>query len=297
MLRGADGDARAALRLWRGPALADVADEPFAATEIRRLDELRMRALEAAIEAALRDGHPVEALTLVDELGVEPSPELRKLHAAILRQDPSLEPRPTARALPSGTVSMLFTDIEGSTRLLNEHGTGFAAMLGEHRRLVRAAVQRHGGVEVGTDGDAFFFAFTAARNAAAAARDAQAALDGGPVRVRMGITRASRRSTTMTTWASTCTEPPASAPSHTEGRWCCRNARGRCSVTCSNARRSGCTGSRTCASARSSSSSGSRPSLLCGRSMRRISRRRRRGSSGAGPSSARCSSCWSSTGS
>ena len=130
----AQGAAREALRLWRGPALADVADEPFAAAEIRRLEELRASALEVAIDqdldagrhrevlpeleallaqeplrerlhaqrmlALYRSGRQAEALkayrearaTLVEQIGVEPGPELRRLHEAILRQDPSLDP-------------------------------------------------------------------------------------------------------------------------------------------------------------------------------------------------------------
>ena len=100
---------------------------------------------------------------------------------------------------------MLFTDIEGSTRLLQEHGRRFADMLGEHQPPAAGAAQRHGGVEFGSEGDALFFAFTAARDAAAAARDAQAALAGGPVSRPHGrSTPASRRSTATTTWASTC---------------------------------------------------------------------------------------------
>jgi YVTN family beta-propeller protein len=126
--------AREALALWRGQALADVADEPFAAAEIRRLDELRMRAVEQAIDAdlaagrhtevigeleALTEEHPLrerlhaqrmlalyragrqaEALNayrearsaLVEQIGVEPGADLRRLHEAILAQDPALEP-------------------------------------------------------------------------------------------------------------------------------------------------------------------------------------------------------------
>src|SRR4051812_11396432 len=129
----ADGSAarpaREALALWRGAALADVADEPFAGAEIRRLEELRLRATELAIDGDLAAGrhreligeldalvaaHPLserlharrmlalyrsggqaEALAayrhargvLVDEIGVEPGAELRRLHDAILRQD------------------------------------------------------------------------------------------------------------------------------------------------------------------------------------------------------------------
>ena len=58
--------------------------------------------------------------------------------------------------LPSGTVTLLFTDIEGSTRLLHQLGDGYADTLAEHRRVLRAAFGRHGGVEVDTQGDAFF---------------------------------------------------------------------------------------------------------------------------------------------
>jgi DNA-binding SARP family transcriptional activator len=136
------GAGREALALWRGPALADLADEPFAAAEIRRLEELRETAAELAIEADLaagrhrevvgeievlvaehplrerlhaqrmlalyRSGRQAEALeafrearrTLVDEIGVEPGPELQRLHEAILRQDVSLDLAPVARDFP-----------------------------------------------------------------------------------------------------------------------------------------------------------------------------------------------------
>jgi predicted ATPase/class 3 adenylate cyclase len=91
------------------------------------------------------------------------------------------------RDLPSGTVTFLFTDIEGSTRLLHELGDAYADALAEHRRLLRAAFARHGGVEVDTQGDAFFVAFARATDALAAAAEGQRALAGGPIRVRMGL--------------------------------------------------------------------------------------------------------------
>jgi class 3 adenylate cyclase len=91
------------------------------------------------------------------------------------------------RQLPSGTVTLLFTDIEGSTRLLEELGDGYADVLAEHRRVLRDAFKRHDGVEVDTQGDAFFVAFARATDAMAAAAEGQAALDGGRVRVRIGI--------------------------------------------------------------------------------------------------------------
>lgn len=90
--------------------------------------------------------------------------------------------------LPSGTVTFLFTDVEGSTRLLGELGAeGYAGALAEHRRVLRAAFAAHGGVEVDTQGDAFFVAFPTAPGALAAPEQALAGLAAGPIRVRMGI--------------------------------------------------------------------------------------------------------------
>ncbi len=91
------------------------------------------------------------------------------------------------RELPTGTVTFLFTDIEGSTRLLQELGDGYGHALAEHRRLLRAAFERHGGVEVDTQGDAFFVVFEDGEAALAAAVEAQRALEDGPIRARMGI--------------------------------------------------------------------------------------------------------------
>ena len=91
------------------------------------------------------------------------------------------------RELPSGTVTFLFTDIEASTRLLHELGDGYADALAKHRRLFREAFVRYGGVEVDTQGDAFFVAFPRAQDAVDCAAAAQKALEGGPVRVRMGL--------------------------------------------------------------------------------------------------------------
>jgi class 3 adenylate cyclase len=83
------------------------------------------------------------------------------------------------RQLPSGTVTFLFTDIEGSTRLLGELGGRYAEVLVEHRRLLREAFARHPRVEVDTQRDEFFVAFVSARSALAAATDAQEVLAGG----------------------------------------------------------------------------------------------------------------------
>jgi WD40 repeat protein/class 3 adenylate cyclase len=95
--------------------------------------------------------------------------------------------------LPAGTVTFLFTDIEGSTRLLQELGERYAEVLADHRRLLRAAFAQYSGREVDTQGDSFFVAFGEAGDAVGAAAAAQRALaahvwpGGVDVRVRMGI--------------------------------------------------------------------------------------------------------------
>jgi predicted ATPase/class 3 adenylate cyclase len=91
------------------------------------------------------------------------------------------------RELPTGTVTLLFSDIEGSTRLLHELGHRYGDVLEEHRRLLREAFTGRGGVEVDTQGDAFFYAFPRASDALLAAAEAQHALVATPVRVRIGI--------------------------------------------------------------------------------------------------------------
>jgi YVTN family beta-propeller protein len=95
--------------------------------------------------------------------------------------------------LPSGTVTFLFTDVEGSTRLLKQLRDGYGEVLAEHRRILRAAFAEHGGQEIDTQGDSFFVAFRKATDAAQAAAAAQRALaehpwpDGAELRVRMGL--------------------------------------------------------------------------------------------------------------
>jgi predicted ATPase/class 3 adenylate cyclase len=95
--------------------------------------------------------------------------------------------------LPTGTVTFLFTDIEGSTRMLQDLGDRYGAVLAEHERIIRRAVAAGGGVEVSTGGDSFFVVFTNARSALAAAAQAQRELFAHPwgmerpLRVRMGI--------------------------------------------------------------------------------------------------------------
>ena len=92
------------------------------------------------------------------------------------------------RDLPRGIVTFLFTDIEDSTLLLRELGSErYGAALADHRTVVRESVARHGGIEVDTQGDAFFVAFADAGAAVGAAAEAQDRLAPGPISVRMGV--------------------------------------------------------------------------------------------------------------
>ena len=94
---------------------------------------------------------------------------------------------------PSGAVTFVFTDIEGSTQLLRQLRGAYAEVLGEHQRLLREAFAQHGGHEVDTQGDAFFYAFSSAHEAVLAAIEGQRALaaypwpNETPVKVRMGV--------------------------------------------------------------------------------------------------------------
>lgn len=95
--------------------------------------------------------------------------------------------------LPSGTVTLLFSDVAGSTELVKRLGGGYASTLAAHRELLRTAVAEHSGIEVDTQGDSFFFVFQHARDAVAAAAAAQRAIavhpwpNGARVSVRMGL--------------------------------------------------------------------------------------------------------------
>ena len=89
---------------------------------------------------------------------------------------------------PSGTVTLVFTDIEGSTRLLEELGQEeYRQALGEHRRIVREAFARHSGYEVDYEGDAFFYAFASAQEAVCAVSEAMSGLEAGPIAIRVGV--------------------------------------------------------------------------------------------------------------
>ena len=128
-------------------------------------------------------------------------------------------------ALPTGTVTFLFTDIEGSTMLLHRLGDRrYAAVLEEHHRLLRAAFAEGNGKEVDRQGDAFLVAFSRARDAIGTAVAAQLALTRRPGRTTLrcgcgwGCTPGSLSAKPRATWVWTCIVRPASAPPGTGAR-------------------------------------------------------------------------------
>jgi DNA-binding SARP family transcriptional activator len=198
---------RDALGLWRGPALADLAFEPFAQPEIARLEELRAAAKEDLFDAEIelgrhgaivaeleafvaehplrerpraqlmlalyRSGRQADALeayrsareTLVEELGIDPSPELQRLEQAILRHDPSLDfERPAAKAASKPerrkTVTILFADVvDSSTLAAALDPEVLRALMRSYFDVVRTVVERHGGTVEKFIGDAAMAVF------------------------------------------------------------------------------------------------------------------------------------------
>jgi WD40 repeat protein/DNA-binding SARP family transcriptional activator len=128
---------------------------------------------------------------LRDHFGVEPSAETHALFNGLLKG--AKVPRRIMPAQPSGTVTFLFTDIQGSTRLLDRLGNQYATSLAEHHHILREAIQRWNGKEMDTQGDAFFVTFARALDAVQCAAETQQALashtwlQGEPIRVRMGL--------------------------------------------------------------------------------------------------------------
>jgi DNA-binding SARP family transcriptional activator len=202
----AEGALREGLALWRGPALADFLYEPFAQTEIARLEELRTVTLEERIEADLalgrhaelvselealvaaqplrerpraqlmlalyRSGRQADALaayrtareTLVEELGIDPGPELRELEAAILRQDDSLLLEETPLARPAmqfrRLVTILFVDVVESMALADAlDPEALGRVLQSYFETVSTALTRHGGTVEKFAGDSVMAAF------------------------------------------------------------------------------------------------------------------------------------------
>ncbi len=133
------------------------------------------------------DGTPAVASGLRAQCGAHLP--VRDAAAARLAHGLATYHHPAVRTdLPSGTVTFLFTDVEGSTRLLHELGAdAYAEALAEHRRAIRDACVAAGGVEVDTQGDAFFFAFPTAPGAILAVSAMTEALEQGPIRVRAGL--------------------------------------------------------------------------------------------------------------
>ena len=159
---------------------------------------LRERLRGQLMLALHRAGRSDEALATYEEarrtfdstLGIEPAPSLERLERAIRAGDEALAADRTR--LPGGTVTLLLSDIEGSTRLLDALGDSYAGVLSTHRELIRQAVAEQNGVEVDAVGDGVLAAFATARAGLLAAVSAQRALAGHAwpgsfvVRVRMG---------------------------------------------------------------------------------------------------------------
>jgi DNA-binding SARP family transcriptional activator len=265
---------RAALSLWRGPALEDLAFEPFAQDEIGRLEEARLAALEEWIDAELALGageplvteleelvekHPVrerfrrqlmralyqagrqaDALAayqdarrvLMDELGLEPSAELRALQQAILQQDPSLggsTETVAERAPDRRTVTVLFCDLVDSTRLAAELDPEvYRGVMSRYFDTVRAPIERHGGTVEKFIGDAVMAVFGVpelheddALRAVRAATDVQTALGEVvdiPVRARIGISTGEVHVLSSSAAALHVSGAAASIASQLEGR-------------------------------------------------------------------------------
>jgi class 3 adenylate cyclase/tetratricopeptide (TPR) repeat protein len=202
----AEGALREALDLWRGPALVDFLYEPFAQTEIARLEELRLVAVEERVDADLglgrhvelvselealvtahplrerpraqlmlalyRSGRQADALaayrvardTLLDELGLEPGPDLKQLESAILRQDESLllpETAPVKLAMQfRRLVTIVFVDVVESMALADAlDPEALGVVLRRYFDTVSAALTRHGGTVEKYAGDSVMAAF------------------------------------------------------------------------------------------------------------------------------------------
>jgi len=227
-----------ALELWRGPALADLADtEPFR-PEAARLEESRLGVVEDLADAELALGRPAQALArlephveanplrerawgqrmvalyrlgrqadalrafqslrhmLREELGLEPTPALRRLEQQILLQSPELDRSPPQASVArdaAETETFLFTDIEASTRRWEGDQDAMARDLGRHDELLRQAMESAGGHVFSHTGDGLCAAFPTASAALVAALAGQQALlatewcGTAPLRVRMAV--------------------------------------------------------------------------------------------------------------
>ena len=217
-----------ALELWRGEALVEYADEPWAQGASTRLNEMRSLATEDLAETSIElgmfaqaasllerelvrpsyrerpvglmmralaaDGRVTEALRVFqrfraqmrDDIGIEPTSELRELEAELLG---GLDPERVVGAekpldLPTGTVTFLFTDVEGSTERWQRDEEAMSRALADHDQTIRTAVESCNGWIFKHTGDGICAVFTSARQAAAAAVRAQRELQ---LPVRMGL--------------------------------------------------------------------------------------------------------------
>lgn len=137
------------------------------------------------------------AEALRSDIGVEPSSETRALYEKLVRGESGeaqiAAPLPTVLVQPAGTITFLFSDIEGSTKLLERLGDEYAVLLSDQRDVLRAVAEKHNGYEVDTQGDSFFFAFFRAADAVNFAAESQRALAAhkwpreATLRVRMGL--------------------------------------------------------------------------------------------------------------
>jgi DNA-binding SARP family transcriptional activator len=237
----AAGQLEAALALWRGAALGDLADTPFARPEAQRLEEARLGALEDLAEALLALGRAQDALARVsshvaehplrerpwgqmmlalyrlgrqadalqayqqvrhilgEELGVQPTPELRRLCEQILRQSAELT-EPVNPAVTTAThrgsadiVVFLFSDIEASTYRWEGDQEAMATDLARHDAMLLDVVQGHGGEVFSHTGDGFCIAFPSVPAAVETAVTVQRRLlettwsSPTPLRVRMAV--------------------------------------------------------------------------------------------------------------
>ena len=216
------------LGLWRGRALDEFADEPWAIAMATRMQELRTVAVEDLGEVLIELGRSTEAVPLLEahvvehpfrerpvallmralaaagrvteslrwfqrfrssmreQIGIEPTSALRELEAELLG---GLDPErsvagPTPRRLPDGTVTFMFTDIEGSTERWQNDELAMSAALASHDQTIRSVVDLHGGAVFKHTGDGVCAVFTSAPSAVAAAVDAQSQLS---LPVRIGV--------------------------------------------------------------------------------------------------------------
>jgi class 3 adenylate cyclase len=199
--RAVEERAAALLQLDRPEDAVDQLESEILAQPFRE----RLRAL--SMLALARSGRAVESLRayesfrvmLAEEIGVSPSAELQELNNEIARQDPAVsrsnvpETPASARGLPKGTLTFLFTDLESSTRLWEEHPQSMHEALARHDAILRDAIESHGGRVVKTTGDGALGVFESAHGALDAALAAQLALaeelwgENEALRVRMAL--------------------------------------------------------------------------------------------------------------